>query len=221
MEWSKNARRIGWTIRYQYGSRAASRLRQLLVRVTHMHCTVEFQGPVRLGPGFMLDIPDRGTFIVGPGVDFRRGFVCEISGQGRVEIGANTAFTSNALIQCTSSITIGKRCAFGQSVLIVDGHHRYRDPDVHWLDQGYDLRPIRIGDGAGISDKCTIQSDVGERAMVGSGSVVNRPIPPYTVAFGSPARVIRYFGPPERRDEFFGATSRRREEEPQTSGDTN
>lgn len=204
MAWSRDPRKWPWTIRYEYGWRVTSRLRRLLIKATHLHCTVEFQGPVRLGSGFTLDIPERGTLIVGAGVDFRRGFVCEIAGNGRVEIGARTTFTSNALIQCSSSIVIGERCAFGQSVLIVDGHHRYRDPHTHWLDQGYDLRPIRIGDGAGVSDKCTIQSDVGERAMIGSNSVVNRPIPPYTIAFGAPARVVGYFGPPERREEYFG-----------------
>jgi acetyltransferase-like isoleucine patch superfamily enzyme len=136
--------------------------------------------------------------IVGPGVDFRRGFVCEIGGEGRVEIGAGTTFTSHALVQCSTSIEIGRRCAFGQAVLIVDGYHRYDDPGRHWLDQGYDFRPIKIGDGAGISDKCTIQADVGERAMIASHSVVNRPIPAYVVAAGSPARVVRYFGPPDQ-----------------------
>jgi acetyltransferase-like isoleucine patch superfamily enzyme len=135
--------------------------------------------------------------IIGPGVDFRRGFVCEISGEGRVEIGAGTTFTSHTLVQCSTSIEIGTRCAFGQSVLIVDGYHRYADPGRHWLDQGYDFRPIKIGDGAGISDKCTIQADIGERAMIASHSVVNRAIPAYVVAAGSPARVVRYFGPPD------------------------
>jgi acetyltransferase-like isoleucine patch superfamily enzyme len=132
-------------------------------------------------------------------VDFRRGFACEIFGDGRVEIGAGTVFTSNALIQCTTSIEIGERCAFGQSTLIVDGYHRYRDPDIHWDDQGYDFRPIRIGSGVGVSDKCTIQADIADRAMIGTGSVVNRPIPAYSLAIGAPARVIRYFGPPDQR----------------------
>jgi acetyltransferase-like isoleucine patch superfamily enzyme len=118
-------------------------------------------------------------------------------------------FTSNALIQCSTRISIGEGCAFGQATLIVDGYHRYRDPDSHWLAQGYDFRPIRIGDGAGVSDKCTIQADVGERAMVASGSVVNRPVPPYCLAVGAPARVVRYFGPPERRGELVPARRRR------------
>jgi acetyltransferase-like isoleucine patch superfamily enzyme len=170
-------------------------VRKAGIRATHTHCRVEFQGPVRLGPGFQLDIPDAGTFIVGPGVDFRRGFVCEIVGNGRVTIGAGTTFTSHTLIQCSTSIDIGERCAIGQSTLIVDGRHRYLDADGHWLEQGYDYQPLRIGDGVGISDKCTIQNSIGDRSMIVSHSVVNREIPAYCVAAGVPARVIRRFGP--------------------------
>jgi acetyltransferase-like isoleucine patch superfamily enzyme len=180
------------------------------IRATHLHCNVDIGRPVRLGPGFSLWIPHDGSFVVEPGVDFRRDFKCEIEGDGRVEIGSGTVFTSNALIQCSTLISIGKQCAFGQSTLIVDGYHRYKDHTRHWIDQGYDHRPIRIGDGAGISDKCTIQADIGERAMIASGSVVNRPIPPYCLAVGAPARVVRYFGPPERREELLAMGRRRR-----------
>jgi len=171
----------------------------LLTRATHLHCRVEFQGPLRIGPGFHLDIADNGTLIVGPGVDFRHGFKCEISGSGRVVIGEGTIFTSHCLIQCSTSIEIGRRCTFGQSALIYDGTHRFEDLDRHWLDQGYDFQPIKIGDAVGVSDKCTIHADIGDRAMIASHSVVTRPIPAYCVAAGAPARVVRYFGPPDQR----------------------
>ena len=163
-----------------------------------------------MGPGFSLFIPDSGSFIVGRGVDFRRNFTCEIEADGRVEIGAGTVFTSNTLIQCSTLISIGRRCAFGQSTLIVDGYHRYGDADRHWTEQGHDFRPIRIGDGAAVSDKCTIQADVGEGAIVASGSVVNKAVPPYCLAVGAPARVVRYFGPPERKEEFLALGRRPR-----------
>src|SRR3954471_4084534 len=191
-------RKLPWYARYVLASRLSTPVKLLTIKATHLHCRVEFQGPVRLGPGFHLDIPDAGTFIVGPGVDFRRGFVCEISGNGRVVIGAGTIFTSYGLVQCSTSIEIGERCVFGQSTLIVDGYHNYRGVDRHWLDQGYDYRPIRIGDGVGVSDKCTIQADIGERAMIASLSVVNRPIPAFSVAAGVPARLIRKFGPEDQ-----------------------
>jgi acetyltransferase-like isoleucine patch superfamily enzyme len=192
-------RKLPWKLRYEKGGRLISDARRLVVRATHQHCRVEFLGPVRLGPGFQLDIPDQGTLIVGAGVDFRRGFVCEISGEGRVVIGDGTVFTANALIQCTTSIDIGRGCVFGQSLMLVDGNHRFRDPTVPILAQGYDYRPIRIGDHAAIMAKCTVIADVGEHAFVGAHSVVTRPIPPFCLAVGAPARVVEYFGPPEQR----------------------
>jgi acetyltransferase-like isoleucine patch superfamily enzyme len=192
-------RQVPWHLRYRVGTDLASRARRLAISATHRHCRVEFEGPVYLGPGFDLRIPDAGTLIVGTGVDFRRGFVCEISGEGRVTIGAGSIFTSDALIQCTTSIDIGRRCVFGQALMIADGNHRYRDPSLHVLDQGYNYRPIHIGDGAVITSKCTVLADVGEHAVVGANSVVAKPVPPFCVAAGVPARVIEYFGPPERR----------------------
>jgi acetyltransferase-like isoleucine patch superfamily enzyme len=104
-------------------------------------------------------------------------------------------FTSNALIQCTTSIEIGRRCLVGQSAMIVDGSHRFRDPHVPIVAQGYDYRPIHIGDDVAIMAKCTVIADIGQGAFIGANSVVTRPIPPHSLAIGSPARVIEHYGP--------------------------
>ena len=199
MELPERLRKVPWHLRYRVGAKAASDLRRLLVTATHRHCRVEFQGPVRLGPGFTLDIPDQGTLIVGPGVDFRRGFVCEISGKGRVTIGAGSIFTSSALIQCSTTIDIGRRSVFGQALMLADGNHRWRDPDKHLLDQGYDFRPITIGDGVVVTSKCTVLADIGDRAIIGANSVVTKPVPAFCLAAGAPARVVEYYGPADRR----------------------
>ena len=74
---------------------------------------------------------------------------------------------------------------------------RIRDPDTPMLDQGYEYRPLRIGEDATVMSKCTVFSDVGERAFVGANSVVSRPVPAHTLAVGSPARPIDNFAPPE------------------------
>lgn len=196
MDW----RRQLWELRYRKGPRLASELRRVTAQVCHGHARVEFQGPVRLGPGFALDIPDHGTFIVGPAVDFRRGFVCEISGEGRVEIGAGSIFTAYALLQCTTSITIGERCMFGQSTLMADGNHRFRDLDRPMLEQGYEYHPIVIEDDVTVTTKCTIiGAHIGTRSVIGANSVVVGDIPPYSLAVGAPAKVVDYFGPPELR----------------------
>ncbi|MHB8328237.1 MAG: acyltransferase [Acidimicrobiales bacterium] len=187
-------RRLPWRLRYEYGARLASDLRRLVILATHRHCRVEFRGPVRLGPGFSLNIPDMATLVVGAGVDFRRGFVCEISQGGRVTIGDGTYFTNNALIQCSTSIDIGRRCGFGQSTLIVDGAHRFRDPTRHILEQGYDFRPLTIADGATCMAKSTIFADVGEGTLVAANSVVSRALPAHCLAMGAPARPVEFFG---------------------------
>lgn len=174
-----------------WGPRVASTLRRYTVTATHGHATVRFEGPVRLGPGFALDLPFDGTFVVGPGVEFRRGFVCEISGNGRVHIGAGSIFTRDVLVQCTTSIDIGRRCVFSQNVLLADGNHRYDDPSRHPLDQGYDFRPLTIGDGALVLAKSTVLAPLGERAVVAAHSVVTRPVAPYTLVGGAPARQLR------------------------------
>jgi acetyltransferase-like isoleucine patch superfamily enzyme len=196
---ARNWRKLPWYVKYRWGGRLSSEARKRLIMLTHQHCRVEFQGPVRLGPGFSLDIPDRGSFIVGPGVDFRRGFVCEIAGEGRVTIGGGSVFTAEALVQCTTSIEIGERCQLGQAIAVVDGFHKFRDHTQHLLDQGYDYRPVRIADGAIILARTTVSADVGRHSIVAANSVVTKPIPDFCLAGGSPARIIEYFGPPELR----------------------
>jgi len=183
-------------IGYERGPRVMSRLRKWWVLLRHPHADIRFVEPVYLGPGFSLHIPGPGTFHCGPYVDFRRDFRAEIVGDGRIEIGEWSVFTYNVVLQCSTSISIGRHCMFGQSTLVVDGNHRFRGLDRPMLQQGYDFRPITIADHATVTTKCTIIADLGERAFIGANSVVTEAIPAFSVAAGAPARVIDSFGPP-------------------------
>ena len=143
----------------------------------------------------------RRTLIVGPGVDFRRGFACEIARGGRVVIGQGTTFTFHALIRCSASIEIGEGCAFGQATLIADAADAPSELVDHVEAEPANAgssHPLRIGAGVGVGDKATVHADLGEHAMVASQAVVTKAIPAYCVAAGSPARVVRYFGPENR-----------------------
>ena len=136
---------------------------------------------------------------MGTAVQFRRDFVCEITGDGRVEIGDLCVFTYGVIVQCTTSITIGSHCTFAEGVLVVDGSHRFRNHDVTMRAQGYDYNPIVIGEGASVMAKSTVLADIGTGAFVGANSVVTNPVPAYCLAAGTPAKVIDYFGPPDLR----------------------
>jgi len=183
---------------YGRGPRLASRLRRRWVVFRHPFARIEIAPDCYVGPGFSLHIPYRGTFIAGPRCEFRRGFRAEIEGEGRLEIGAGSVFTYDVIVQCTTSVRVGERVMFGQATLVVDGNHRFRELDRPMLEQGYEYRPIAIGDDVTVTTKCTIIADLGERCFVGANSVVVRPVPAFCVAVGNPARVVEYFGPPGR-----------------------
>jgi acetyltransferase-like isoleucine patch superfamily enzyme len=178
---------------------AASEVRRLTAQATHLHADLVFEGPAYLGPGFALRIAESGTLRVGPGVEFRRNFLCEIAGDGKVMIGEGCTFTGMIMIQCSTTIDILEGSQLGQGCLVADGNHRFRDPNVPFLDQGYDFRPIRIGPGAAVHTNSVVVNDIGERAVIGANSVVTKPIPAFCLAVGVPARVVDYFGPPELR----------------------
>jgi len=173
-----------------------SELRKRWVIFRHPNADIRFGRDVYLGPGFSLDIPGSGSFLVGDNVEFRKSFRAEVSEGGRIAIGSGSRFTYYVLIQCSTTIDIGERCIFAQSTIVLDGNHRFRDISRPLLEQGYDFQPVRIEDDVMVSSKCTILADVGKRAFVGANTVVTKPVPPYTVAVGAPARAIDYFGPP-------------------------
>lgn len=174
------------------------------------HANIHFGRDTYLGPGFSLHMPFGGTFITGERVEFRRNFRAELAGpNSRIEFGARSVCTYDVLVQCGTTIETGERCMFGQSTILIDGNHRYRDLDRPMLEQGYDFRPIRIDDDATITSKCTIIADIGKRAFVGANAVVTRPVPDYVIVAGVPAKVIDYFGPPGSEPEELPASSSR------------
>ena len=181
--------------RYGPGARLLSTLRRWRFLITHRHARVRFGAGVYIGPGFSLHIPSGGSFIAGPGVEFRRDFWAEVEGEGEIRIGAGTSFTYNTVLQCTQSIVIGEGCGIGHAVTIVDGQHRFRDLTRPFLEQGYDWHPVTIGNGVAITSKCTVMANVGDRAFIGANSVVTKDIPAHAVAVGAPARVVEEFAP--------------------------
>jgi len=206
---AETVRKLG----YVHGPRFMSWCRKRWVIFRNPHATIIFEGHNHLGKGFSLHLPEPGaTFIVGKYNDFRNGFRCEIGGGGVVKIGDFCVFSHNTLIQCTTSIEIGNRVMFGQSSMIVDGNHRFRDLDKPMLEQGYDYKPLKLEDDVTTTTKCTIIANIGTRAFVGANSVVVHDVPPYTVVAGVPAKVRDYFGPPGQEPEGF--TPRESSEEP-------
>jgi acetyltransferase-like isoleucine patch superfamily enzyme len=91
-------------------------------------------------------------------------------------------------------------CHIGDSVLIGPNATILAGGDVHRSDdlslpikrQGnVEKTPTKIGTGAWIGAASVVMADIGEHAIVGAGAVVTKPVPPYAVVVGNPARVLR------------------------------
>ena len=114
-----------------------------------------------------------------------------------ITIGDRTSIGDYCHLGAAVSIKIGNDVLMGRFVLVEDHNHGNIDRET------LDIPPIRrplvskggitIGDRVWIGDKVTILSGVsiGEGAIIGANSVVTKDVPPYSVAVGIPAKVIR------------------------------
>jgi virginiamycin A acetyltransferase len=90
-----------------------------------------------------------------------------------------------------AQIEAGALLGAGVHVLSGPRTHGIGDPDTLIRDQPGEALLVRIGRGAWVGSAAVIMADVGAGAVIGAGAVVTRPVPPYVLAAGVPARVLR------------------------------
>ena len=106
----------------------------------------------------------------------------------KVSIGHQAVFSCNQEIVIEDNVYIANSCSFSDN----DGHPI--DPELRSAGLPPDRsRPVRICRQAWIGSGCYVLKGVtvGRAAIIGANSVVTRDIPPFAVAAGNPARVIR------------------------------
>lgn len=89
--------------------------------------------------------------------------------------------------------TIGHGTAIGSFVNILSGsrQHIFSDPEKSIQAQDGEFVCITIGADCWIGNNSVLMTDIGNRCVIGAGSVVVKKIPPYSVAVGNPCRVIK------------------------------
>ena len=105
-----------------------------------------------------------------------------------VTIGSGVTVMNGALMMAAGGITIEDKVMIAANVQLISNNH---DPYVRDV---ITCRPILIKYGAWVGAGATILPGVtvGKYAIVGANAVVNKDIPDYAVAVGSPAKVIKY-----------------------------
>jgi acetyltransferase-like isoleucine patch superfamily enzyme len=126
---------------------------------------------------------------------------------GKIQIGSRT-FVGRSDLVCYRSLMIGDDVIMSWGITVVD----HDSHSIEWekrrndvLDWGKGQKnwqhvahaPVVIGNKAWIGFNVSILKGVtiGEGAVIGACSVVTRDIPPYSVAVGNPAKVVRSLSP--------------------------
>lgn len=113
------------------------------------------------------------------------------------KMGNNSSFGDNGHISCINSVIIGNDVRIGRKVFITDNSHGVSNRSL--MDMRPNLRPLYskgsvvIEDCVWIGEMVCIMPGVtiGRGSIIGANAVVTKDIPPYCVAGGNPAHIIK------------------------------
>ena len=139
--------------------------------------------------------------------------------EGEVKVGAYSSVWGPGIfiIGRINGIEIGKFCSIARYVSIQEDYHNPDRITTYFLERNLLGEPLKdnavvskgkivIGNDVWIGAGAQILSGVriGDGAIIGAGAVVTKDIPPYAVAGGNPAKVIKYRFGQKKIDELLG-----------------
>ncbi|PZS14234.1 MAG: acyltransferase [Solirubrobacterales bacterium] len=144
--------------------------------------------------GNVLEALREGRLEIGAQALLEPGVWITAPGPARVRIGRGAFLNLGVMVAAAELVEIGDHCMLANGCFVTDASHRFDDPcrPVPW--QGFESKgPTRLGENVWCGAHVVITSgvSVGERSVIGANSVVTADIPPFSVAAGAPARVLR------------------------------
>ncbi len=144
--------------------------------------------------GNVLEALRDGRLELGDGTLFEPGVWITAPGQARIRIGRGTFLNLGVMVAAAELVEIGDHCMLANGCFVSDSSHRFDDPALPVTWQGFTSKgPTRIGDNVwcGANVVVTTGVTIGERSVIGANSVVTHDIPPFSIAAGAPAKVLR------------------------------
>lgn len=115
-------------------------------------------------------------------------FYCDYG--SHIELGERVFFNFNCVVLDVCHVRIGSHCLFGPAVQIYTATHPMSAGERRRYELG---KPVWIGSDVWVGGGAIILPGVriGDRAVIGAGSVVTRDVPAGVFAAGNPCRTIR------------------------------
>ena len=113
----------------------------------------------------------------------------------KIIIGDGVSFEQNLHLICAEKVFIGSSTLISSFVFITDVNHVFDDVSLSVMQQELAVIPTIIEKNCFIGTGVKIMAGVhiGEHSVIGANAVVTHDIPPYSVAAGIPAKVIKKF----------------------------
>jgi len=144
--------------------------------------------------GELLEALDEGRLTIGDATLLEPGCWITMAPDARIAIGDGCFLNRNTMLAAQAEIEIGSHTMLANGCFVGDAEHRYDDPEIPVTHQGFTSKgPVRIGDNCWFGVNCVVTSGVtiGERCVIGANSVVTQDLPPFSIAAGAPAKVLR------------------------------
>jgi acetyltransferase-like isoleucine patch superfamily enzyme len=112
---------------------------------------------------------------------------------GWIEIGDHSTVNEFCALHGAGGIRIGNGVRIGCHTVIHSVQHHFERVDIPIWKQGTCAKPIVIEDDVWIGANSTILGGVtiGAHTIIGAHSLVTKSIPPYSIAYGVPAKTRR------------------------------
>jgi acetyltransferase-like isoleucine patch superfamily enzyme len=109
-----------------------------------------------------------------------------------LKVGDRVGIRPYCMISASESIVIEDDVIIGAFSSVIDSDHTFSAGRPNVMHNPVATAPVRIGRGTWLAERVAVLrgSDIGECCIIGANSVVRGEIPPYSIAVGSPARVV-------------------------------
>lgn len=152
-----------------------------------------FNGVLKLIPGII------GCHLRNAFLPYKRGVNCRIwdyvhiDSPSKLTLGDDVSINRGTTINAGGKVIIGNDVLIGPNVTIYSQNHKFNNRDVLIRLQGYDRKPVSIGNNVWIASNVTILPgvEITDNVVIGANSLITKSILKTGVYGGIPLKLIK------------------------------